>query len=69
MAWIRDNCLRDLEGRLRRILGSSRVLLHVDAIPEEESVKQSYTQREQAEELMKSNPEIRNLVQDMGLDA
>lgn len=69
VAWIRDNCLRDLEGRLRRILGSSRVLLHVDAIPEEESVKQSYTQREQAEELMKSNPEIRNLVQDMGLDA
>ena len=66
--WIREKILKDLEQKLRNITGSSKVRLEVDVTADEEVKKQSYTPREQAEELINSNPEIRNLVKDMSLD-
>ena len=66
--WIREKILKDLEQKLRSITGSSKIRLEVDVTADEEVKKQSYTPREQAEELINSNPEIRNLVKDMSLD-
>lgn len=66
--WIREKILKDLEQKLRSITGSSKLRLDVDVTADEEVKKQSYTQREQAEELINSNPEIRDLVKDLSLD-
>ena len=67
--WIREKLLKELDNKLRGLLGTSKILLDIDVTPDEEVKQQSYTPREQAQELMQANPEIRNLVSDMGLDA
>ena len=69
MDWIREKLLKDLDGNLRKLLGTGRILLDIDVTPDEEQPQKSYTPREQAQELIHANPEIRNLVTDMGLDA
>ena len=66
--WIREKVLRELESKIISILGC-KVFLDVDVIPDEQIKQTSYTSREQAEELMQTNAEVRNLVSDMGLDA
>lgn len=67
--WIREKLLKELDNKLRGLLGTGKILLDIDVTPDEEVKQQSYTPREQAQELMQANPEIRNLVSDMGLDA
>lgn len=66
--WIKEKVLRELESKIISILGC-KVFLDVDVIPDEQIKQTSYTSREQAEELMQTNAEVRNLVSDMGLDA
>jgi len=66
--WIKDKMLTDLENKLRVRLNSSRLRMEVLLMPEEEVKHINYTPQEQARELMAGNPEITNLVKDMGLD-
>ena len=67
--WIREKLLKELDNQLRTLLGTGKILLDIDVTPDEAVPQKSYTPREQAQELIQANPEIRNLVTDMGLDA
>lgn len=67
--WIKEKLLKELDNKLRGLLGGGKILLDIDVTPDEEVPQKSYTPREQAQELIQANPEIRNLVTDMGLDA
>lgn len=69
MDWIREKLLKELDTQLRKLLGSGKIMLDIDVTPDEALPQKSYTPREQAQELIEANPEIRNLVTDMGLDA
>lgn len=66
--WIRENRLMDLEGNLRKKVGSSRIRLEVAVIPIEEKAVQPYTDQEKATALMEQNGEVQNLVKDFGLE-
>lgn len=66
--WIRENRLMDLEGNLRKKVGSSRIRLEVEVIPVEEKEAQPYTDQEKATALMGQNGEVQNLVKDFGLE-
>ena len=67
--WIKEKLLKELDNKLRGLLGGGKILLDIDVTPDEAVPQKSYTPREQAQELIQANPEIRNLVTDMGLDA
>ena len=67
--WVETKLLHDLEGNLRRLSGSTRIVLKVDIVPQEENQKaEAYMPSEQAKELMSSNSEVKQFVQDFGLD-
>ena len=51
------------------ILGSGKVRLFVTVKPAEEIGHKVYMPAEKAQELMNANPEVMNLVKDLGLDA
>ncbi len=66
--WVESKLLHDLEGRLRRIVASSRVSLRVAVTPAEAVKRVAYMPEEKAKELMAENEEVKNLVKDLGLD-
>ena len=66
--WIREKLLGEFENKLRRMLGTGRIRLDVLVTPDEKVEKINYTPQEQAAALMQDNPEVKNLVTDMGLD-
>ena len=66
--WVESKLLHDLEGKYQRIVGSPRVALRVDVVPHEEVKPLAYMPEEKAKELMEENNEVKNLVQDLGLD-
>ena len=66
--WIRENRLMDLEGNLRKKVGSSRIRLEVDVLPVKDKGVQPYTDQEKATVLMGQNGEVQNLVKDFGLE-
>ena len=67
--WIEDKMLRALENSYRELLSCMKVNLHVDDVPEEATgEKVLYMPEEKAKDLMAKNPEVRNLVADLGLD-
>ncbi len=66
--WIRENRLMDLEGNLRKRLGSSRIRLEVAVLPVKDKGVQPYTDQEKATALMGRNGEVQNLVKDFGLE-
>lgn len=66
--WIRENRLMDLEGNLRKKVGSSRIRLEVAVIPAAEKAVRPYTDQEKATALMGQNGEVQNLVKDFGLE-
>ncbi len=66
--WIRENRLMDLEGNLRKKVGSSRIRLEVDVVPVKDKGVQPYTDQEKATVLMGQNGEVQNLVKDFGLE-
>ena len=59
---------RIIEDSLRKSCGSSKLMLMVDVIPEEAQEKKIYMPEEQARDLMEKNPEVKELVIDLGLD-
>ena len=66
--WVESKLLHDLEGKYQRIVGSPRVSLRVDVVPQEEVKPVAYMPEEKAKELMDENDEVKSLVKDLGLD-
>ena len=66
--WVEEKMLRELEKKLRELLGCSKVNVVVSVTPMEESEKKPYMPEEKAKDLMEKNPEVRAFVADMGLD-
>ena len=66
--WISQNFLRDFEGRMQRSASSSRLRLEIEVVPEEQIEKKAYMPAEQAQELIGSNPEVKEFVSELGLD-
>ena len=60
--------LRELEDKLQKSLGTKRVRLAVEVIPEEKIEKKIYMPEDKAKAMMAGNEEIRNLVKDLDLD-
>ena len=66
--WIKEKLLGEFETKMRRMAGTARLRLEVLVTPDEKIEKINYTPQEQAAALMQGNPEVKNLVTDMGLD-
>ena len=67
--WVEAKLLVELEGNLRNLLSSSRIVLRVAVVPDEAApARGAYMPSEQAKELMAENSEVKNLVMDLGLD-
>ena len=66
--WVESNLLHELEGDFRAIVGSSKVYLRVDMIPDDAPQPKIYMPSDKAKELMADNDEVKNLVKDLGLD-
>ncbi len=66
--WVESNLLHELEGNFRMIVGSSKVYLRVDMIPDDAPQPKIYMPSDKAKELMADNDEVKNLVKDLGLD-
>ena len=67
--WVESKLLYDLEGNYRKIVGSSKVNLRVAVVPDEAMPeKEAYMPSERAGVLINENAEVKNLVQDLGLD-
>ena len=66
--WIKEKILSEFESKMRRLLGTAKSRLEVLVTPDEEVKKINYTQQEQAAALIQDNPEVKNLITDMGLD-
>ena len=66
--WVEQELLRELEVKLQKSLGTKRVRLAVEVIPEEVVEKKIYMPEDKAKAMMAGNEEIRNLVKDLDLD-
>ena len=67
--WVESKLLHELEGRYRSLVGSMKVYLRVDVVPDDAPVQKIvYMPGEQAKELMAQNDEVKNLVKDFELD-
>ena len=66
--WVEHELLRELEDKLQKSLGTKRVRLAVEVIPEEKVEKKIYMPEDKAKAMMAGNEEIRNLVKDLDLD-
>lgn len=66
--WVEQELLRELEDKIQKSLGTKRVRLAVEVIPEEKVEKKIYMTEDKAKAMMAGNEEIRNLVKDLDLD-
>ena len=66
-SWIESNKLHELEGRFQKILGRPGVKLRVAAAQFVEE-KVIYTPEDKAKYLMENNPEVIDIISDLGLD-
>ena len=67
--WVESKLLHELESNFRILVESKKLKLRVAVVPDEPSApKKAYMPSEQAKELMDTNAEVKNLVQDLGLD-
>lgn len=66
--WLENKMLSTLETNLREDLKSHAVRLSVDVLPLEEGPKVAYMPQEKAKELIQTNPEVKELVANFGLD-
>ncbi len=66
--WIEEKMLRELENKLRELVGCPKVNILISVTPVEEGEKVPYMPEEKARDLMEKNPEVRALVADLGLD-
>jgi len=66
--WIEETILHELEGRFCKLVGSNHIKLYPTVIPEAEQEVRIYMPSEKAEDLMNKNPEVKELVIDLGLE-
>ena len=67
--WIEEKVLRDLEGRFCKLTGCAALRLQPYVLPvEKNDDERKYMPSEKAEDLMKKNAEVKNLVVDLALD-
>ena len=67
--WVESKLLHELEGKYRSLVGSMKVYLRVDVIPDDApQQKKVYMPSEQAKDLMARNEEVKSLVKDFELD-
>ncbi len=66
--WIQEKLLYGLEDRLQKLCGSTKARLLVEVMADELTPDKPYLPKDQALELMASNPEVKNLVTDFELD-
>ena len=67
--WVESKLLHELEGNYRKIVGSMKVYLRVEVMPDDSPAqKKIYMPSEQAKELMSQNEEVKSLVKDLELD-
>ncbi|MBR1570774.1 MAG: DNA polymerase III subunit gamma/tau [Bacteroidales bacterium] len=67
--WIEEKLLRDMEGKLRDLLSSSKVNILIKVVQEEGNAeKVPYMPEDKAKDLMDKNPDVRAFIADMGLD-
>ena len=67
--WVEAKLLHELEGDFRKIVGSMKVYLRVDVVPDDApEQKKIYMPSDQAKELMAENEQVKNLVKDLELD-
>ncbi len=66
--WIEEKLLRDLEGKLRGLLGTPKVNIIVSVTPEEEIEKVPYMPEEKAKDLMDKNPDFKAFAAELALD-
>ncbi len=66
--WIEEKMLHELEGRMRKLTGSSSLHLSVSVLPDGEQKAAIYMPEEKARDLMSKNDEVKHLIKDLGLD-
>ena len=67
--WVESKLLHELEGRYRALVGSMKVYLRVDVVPDDApQQKKVYMPSDQAKELMDQNAEVKSLVKDFELE-
>ena len=66
--WIEERILRELEKEYNSMLDTGCIRLEVSVRPEEEVQQRIYMPEEKAQDLMENNPEVRDLIRDLGLD-
>ena len=66
-AWIESNKLHELEGKFQKLLGKPGVKLRVAAAQFKDE-KVIYTPEDKAKYLMENNPEVIDIITDLGLD-
>ena len=66
--WIEERMLRELEARFGSMLHCLRLRLEAAVSPEGEQPEVKYLPSEKAEDLMRQNDEVKNLVKDLSLD-
>ena len=67
--WVESKLLHELEGRYRTLVGSGKVYLRVEVIPDDAPQKEIvYMPGDQAKRLMETNPDVNSLVKDLGLE-
>jgi len=65
--WIQTKLLSKLELSMRNLLGTSKVRIEVN-VAETPVQDKAYTDEEKTKEIMDSNPEVKELIIDLGLD-
>ncbi len=65
--WIQTKLLSKLELSMRNLLGTSKVRIEVN-VAETPVQDKAYTDEEKAKEIMDSNPEVKELIIDLGLE-
>jgi len=66
--WLQESMRMQLEEKLMTKLQSSKVRLIIDLVVDDPQEAKPYTAKEKAEALMTTNPEVKELVKDFGLD-
>ncbi|MGN1232464.1 MAG: DNA polymerase III subunit gamma/tau [Candidatus Cryptobacteroides sp.] len=66
--WVEENLLHNIEGILWKMLNTNKLRLNPEVMPEEAVEKKIYLAEDKAKIVADSNEEVRNLVNDLGLD-
>lgn len=66
--WLEQEMLTTLERKLRLALGTGKVRLALQVLPDEQVKPNIYMPEDKARAMMESNPEVKGLIEDLGLE-